>query len=258
MSWTDENNMNEAENDKVALGLKDVENELKKNNQLVNSLRKEQKEYSEKLTQEHQTILNQEIKTLRNQKTEDLEDLAFKFNQKVQKQGKEWTNHYLKSAQKTVQDNFSEKEQALNALNQDIWSALRRLKGINNRLDTVEANQKTTKQKEILQESMLVLGAIIASIGTGLLIWAVVSVLYSFGFHSIWEWKAATPAKDAPTLQQAFSVIFKGLLSIGFFLLGLVVMFTPLGIYHAFLKSIEYKYNGIKGWLNKIFLRKEK
>ncbi|MGY0187310.1 hypothetical protein, partial [Lactococcus petauri] len=60
MSWTEENNtnMSEAESDKVALGLKDVENELKKNNRLVSNLRKEQKEYSEKLKQEHQNILN--------------------------------------------------------------------------------------------------------------------------------------------------------------------------------------------------------
>lgn len=193
---------------------------------------------------------------MRSQKTEDLEDLAFKFNQRVQNQVKEWTNKYLQSAEETVKANLSEKEQALNALNQDIWSAQRRLKVLDERLTTIETNQKTSKQKEVLQEGMLVLGAIIASIGTGLLIWAFASSLYSLGVLSIWEWKAATPAKDAPNLQQGLALIFKVLLSIGFFLIGLVVMFAPLGIYHAFLKSIEYKYKGIKGRLNKIFLRR--
>lgn len=178
------------------------------------------------------------------------------MTQKVQNQGKEWTNKYLQSAEETGKTNFSEKEKALNALNQDIWSAQRRLKVLDERLITIETNQKTRKQKELLQEGMLVLGAIITSIGTGLLIWAFASSLYGLGVHNIWEWKAATPAKDAPNLQQGLAIIFKVLLSISFFLIGLVVMFAPLGIYHAFLKSIEYKYNGIKGRLNKIFLRR--
>ncbi|MGY0187297.1 hypothetical protein, partial [Lactococcus petauri] len=197
-----------------------------------------------------------EIQALRNQKTEDLEDLAFKFNQRVQKQGKEWTKKYLQSAEKTVKENFTAKDQALEALNQDIWSAQRRLKVLDERLNTMETNQKTAKQKEFLQEGMLVLGAIIASIGTGLLIWAFVSALYSFGFHSIWEWQAATPEKNAPGVQQALAILLKSLLSIVFFLVGTAVMFAPLGIYHTFLKSIEHKRYGIKGWLNKVFLRK--
>ncbi|NHI66529.1 hypothetical protein ET005_10585 [Lactococcus petauri] len=185
-----------------------------------------------------------------------MEDLAFKFNQRVQKQGKEWTKKYLQSAEKTVKENFTAKDQALEALNQDIWSAQRRLKVLDERLNTMETNQKTAKQKEFLQEGMLVLGAIIASIGTGLLIWAFVSALYSFGFHSIWEWQAATPEKNAPGVQQALAILLKSLLSIVFFLVGTAVMFAPLGIYHTFLKSIEHKRYGIKGWLNKVFLRK--
>ncbi|MFK4927057.1 hypothetical protein ACI1TM_10565 [Lactococcus garvieae] len=193
---------------------------------------------------------------MRNQKTEDLEDLAFKFNQRVQKQGKEWTDQYLQSAEERIKENFSNKDQALEALNQDIWSAQRRLKVLDERLNTMETNQKTAKQKEFLQEGMLVLGAIIASIGTGLLIWAFVSALYSFGFHSIWEWQAATPEKNAPGVQQALAILLKSLLSMVFFLLGTAVMCAPLGLYHAFLKSIEYKYRGIKGWLNRVFLRK--
>ncbi|WP_459585852.1 hypothetical protein, partial [Enterobacter asburiae] len=88
------------------------------NNRLVSNLRKEQKEYREKLTQEHQTLLNQEIQALRNQKTEDLEDLAFKFTQKIQNQGKEWTNQYLQTAEKSVKENFSAKKKDLEALNQ--------------------------------------------------------------------------------------------------------------------------------------------
>lgn len=195
---------------------------------------------------------------MRNQKTEDLEDLAFKFTQKVQNQGKEWTNQYLQTAEKTVKENFSAKNQALEELNLDIFSVQRRIKVLDERLNMIETHQKTARQKEWLQEGMLVLGALIATIGTGLLIWAFVSALYSFGFHSIWEWKAATPEKNAPSVQQALAILLKSLLSIGFFLLGTAVMFAPLGIYHAFLKSIEYKYRGIKGWLNRIFLRKAK
>lgn len=187
-----------------------------------------------------------------------MEDLAFKFNQRIQNQGKEWTNKYIQSAEKTVKENFSAKEKALEELNQDIFSAQRRFRVLEERLDRMETNQKTARQKEFLQEGMLVLGAIIASIGTGLLIWAFVSALYSFGFHGIWEWQAATPEKNAPGVQQALAVGLKSLLSIVFFILGIIVMFAPLGIYHAFLRSIEYKYRGIKGWLNRIFLRKAK
>lgn len=187
-----------------------------------------------------------------------MEELAFKFNQRIQSQGKEWTNKYIQSAEKTVKENFSAKEKALNDINQDIFSAQRRIKVLDERLDRMETNQKTAKKKEFLQEAMLVLGALIASIGTGLLIWAFVSALYSFGFHSIWEWQAATPEKNAPGVQQALAILLKSLLSIVFFLLGTAVMFAPLGIYHTFLKSIEYKYRGIKGWLNRVFLRKVK
>lgn len=185
-----------------------------------------------------------------------MEDLAFKFNQRVQKQGKEWTNKYLQSAEKTIKENFSAKDQALKDLNQEIIAAYRTITGLNERLDNLEANQKIARRKELLQDGMLVLGALIASIGTGLLIWAFVSALYSFGFHSIWEWKAATPEKNASSVQQALAILLKSLLSIVFFLVGTAMMFAPLGIYHTFLKSIEHKRYGIKGWLNRVFLRK--
>lgn len=184
-----------------------------------------------------------------------MEDLASRFNQNLENQGKEWTKQYLESIEKTVKENFSAKDQAINEMNLDIFSAQQRLRVLHERLDTLETNQRTAKQKEFLQESMIVLGALIATIGTGLLIWAFVSALYSFGWQSIWQWQAATPDKNAHAVQQALAIGLKSLLSIAFFLLGTAIMFAPLGIYHAFLKSIQYKYRGIRGRLNKIFLK---
>lgn len=182
-------------------------------------------------------------------------DLASKMTQQIQSQGKEWTKAYLDSAQEALNEDRISQRKKLTQLTQDIELAQNKLLRLDMYLEEVQTNQRTAKQKEFLQETMLVLGAIIATIGTGILIWAFISVLYSFGLHSIWEWKAATPHKNAPGVQQALAIALKSLLSIGFFLLGTAIMFAPLGFYHAFLKSIQYKYRGIRGKLNKIFLR---
>ncbi|QEX47704.1 hypothetical protein FTN78_p080003 (plasmid) [Lactococcus lactis subsp. lactis bv. diacetylactis] len=53
------------------------------------------------------------------------------------------------------------------------------------------------------------MGAIIASLGTLLLVFAFCSTLYSFGWHSIWHWKQITPVYNAPTFQKAYSLPLK-------------------------------------------------
>ncbi|MGL5957631.1 MAG: hypothetical protein ACRCZZ_03400, partial [Phocaeicola sp.] len=128
-----------------------------------------------------------------------------------------------------------------------------RLENLKNRLEQYETNTKNKKQREFLQEVMLVIGAIIASIGVLLLIFAFSSALYSFGWHSIWTWQALELSFNAPTWQKALFIILKVLLSVTFFLVGVVVMFLPLMAFQQFLQAIDYKYRGFAGRLNKFF-----
>ena len=65
MSWTDDTNDNtEQEENLITLGLMDVENELRKNNKLVEDLKREQKEQYETTNNELQenSIRNAEPK----------------------------------------------------------------------------------------------------------------------------------------------------------------------------------------------------
>ena len=65
MSWTDDTNDNTEQEEKlIALGLMDVENELRKNNKLVADLKKEQREQYENTNNELQenSIRNTEPK----------------------------------------------------------------------------------------------------------------------------------------------------------------------------------------------------
>ena len=65
MSWTDDTNDNTEQEEKlIALGLMDVENELRKNNKLVADLKKEQRairEYEQRTAREN-SIRNAEPK----------------------------------------------------------------------------------------------------------------------------------------------------------------------------------------------------
>lgn len=89
MSWTDESASNQQENELVLIGLKDVQNELNKNNKLVKNLQKEKKTYKEELFQAVKTQFQQTINTLENQKTEDLEVLASKFANQLRENSQE-------------------------------------------------------------------------------------------------------------------------------------------------------------------------
>ncbi len=80
MSWTDDTNDNTEQEEKlIALGLMDVENELRKNNKLVADLKKEQREQYENTNNELQERIALEMQNLKNQKERDMEDLAYKI-----------------------------------------------------------------------------------------------------------------------------------------------------------------------------------
>lgn len=258
MSWTEDMNYKskQVDNDKVALGLKDVENALNKNNALVKTLQKEQKTYKEELSKALNIQFNQAINDLKNQKKEDWEDLASNFVNRLNDSTKEITNSQLETAQEEIDKNFTQKEQRLNNLISNIESAEQALNFLNNRINNIKSTERLQKQKQFFQEIIFILGAIIASLGTLLLVFAFCSTLYSFGWHSIWHWKQITPVYNAPTFQKALFIGIKVILSILFFIFGVLVMFFPLAIYHKFLNGIKKRYRGFGGWLNKVFIRK--
>lgn len=258
MSWTEETNYKseQVDNDKVALGLKDVENALNENNALVNRLLKEQKTYKEELSKALNNQFNQAINDLKNQKKEDWEALASNFVKRLNDSTKEITNSQLETAQEEIDQNFAQKEQRLNNLIFNIESAEQALNFLNNRINNIKSTERLQKQKQFFQEIIFILGAIIASLGTLLLVFAFCSALYSFGWHSIWHWKQITPVYNAPTFQKALFIAIKVFLSILFFIFGILVMFFPLAIYHKFLNGIKNSYRGFGGWLNKVFIRK--
>lgn len=258
MSWTEETNYKseQVDNDKVALGLKDVENALNKNNLLVENLLNEQKNYKEELSQALNNQFNQAINDLKNQKKEDWEVLASNFVNRLNDSTKEITNSQLETAQEEIDKNFAQKEQRLNNLISNIESAEHALNLLNNRINNIKSTERLQKQKQFFQEIVFILGAIIASLGTLLLVFAFCSALYSFGWHSIWHWKQITPVYNAPTFQKGLFITIKVILSILFFILGVLVMFSPLAIYHKFLNGIQNSYRGFGGWLNKMFIKK--
>src|SRR5574339_31044 len=99
MSWTDDTNDNTEQEEKlIALGLMDVENELRKNNKLVADLKKEQREQYENTNNELQERIAFEIQNLKNQKERDMEDLAYKIAQQLQNNSDDIYQKYIESS----------------------------------------------------------------------------------------------------------------------------------------------------------------
>ena len=96
MSWTDDTNDNTEQEEKlIALGLMDVENELRKNNKLVADLKKEQREQYENTNNELQERIALEMQNLKNQKERDMEDLAYKIAQQLQNNSDDIYQKYI-------------------------------------------------------------------------------------------------------------------------------------------------------------------
>lgn len=258
MSWTEETNYNmeEVDNEKVALGLKDVEKELNKIYKLAETLQKEQKEYKEKLLNQHRDLIEKEKQALRKAKHEDLEALASEFALQIQGKANKGVSDYFSSIEKSLNNHLMAKEEQVGTIGKDIENLQSHLSFLNNRINNIKSTEKLKKQKQFFQEIVFILGAIIASLGTLLLVFAFCSALYSFGWHSIWHWKQITPVYNAPNFQKALFIGIKAILSVLFFIFGVLVMFSPLAIYHKFLKGIQHSYRGFDGWLNKVFIRK--
>src|SRR5574339_449798 len=104
MSWTDDTNDNtEQEENLIALGLMDVENELKKNNKLVLDLKREQREQYKTTNNELQERIALEMQNLKNQKERDMEDLAYKIAQQLQNNSNEIYKNYIDSSKSTFE-----------------------------------------------------------------------------------------------------------------------------------------------------------
>ena len=102
MSWTDDTNDNtEQEENLITLGLMDVENELRKNNKLVEDLKREQKEQYETTNNELQERIALEMQNLKNQKERDMEDLAYKIAQQLQNNSDDIYQKYIESSKTT-------------------------------------------------------------------------------------------------------------------------------------------------------------
>ena len=104
MSWTDDTNDNtEQEENLITLGLMDVENELRKNNKLVEDLKREQKEQYETTNNELQERIALEMQNLKNQKERDMEDLAYKIAQQLQNNSDDIYQKYIESSKTTFE-----------------------------------------------------------------------------------------------------------------------------------------------------------
>ena len=103
MSWTDDTNDNtEQEENLITLGLMDVENELRKNNKLVEDLKRAERairDYEQRTARE----IALEMQNLKNQKERDMEDLAYKIAQQLQNNSDDIYQKYIESSKTTFE-----------------------------------------------------------------------------------------------------------------------------------------------------------
>lgn len=166
------------------------------------------------------------------------------MSKQVNAQAKEKADQYLASMEKGLKAN-------LKVLNQEVLDTQTKLNGLKRTLTATQNQQRNQRVKEVIQDVLFVLGAFVASLGVLILIFAFFTTLYSFGWHHIWA--GFKLSFHAPTWEKGLTLAVKVVFSIGYFLLGLFLMFTPLMAYQKFLQGIEYRYTGIAGRLNKFF-----
>ena len=254
MSWTDDTNDNTEQEEKlIALGLMDVENELRKNNKLVADLKKEQREQYENTNNELQERIALEMQNLKNQKERDMEDLAYKIAQQLQNNSNEIYKNYIDSSKSTFESLRVDIQREINKNTANLSMLSDQNKKYDRAVTVLKYNNQNQDKKELIFNVAMAIGLVLVSISVLIFAFLFFSTLSGFGLKQI---MSLTILKyQAPTWQVALGYVFKVFLALLFYFGGLILILSPILIYQKFLKFISTKYFGFGGKLKKIFLR---
>lgn len=254
MSWTDDTNDNTEQEEKlIALGLMDVENELRKNNKLVADLKKEQREQYENTNNELQERIALEMQNLKNQKERDMEDLAYKIAQQLQNNSDDIYQKYIESSKTTFESLRVDIQREINKNTANLSMLSDQNKKYDRAVTVLKYNNQNQDKKELIFNVAMAIGLVLVSISVLIFAFLFFSTLSGFGLKQI---MSLTILKyQAPTWQVALGYVFKVFLALLFYFGGLILILSPILIYQKFLKFISTKYFGFGGKLKKIFLR---
>ena len=254
MSWTDDTNDNtEQEENLIALGLMDVENELKKNNKLVLDLKREQREQYKTTNNELQERIALEMQNLKNQKERDMEDLAYKIAQQLQNNSDDIYQKYIESSKTTFESLRVDIQREINKNTANLSMLSDQNEKYDRAVTVLKYNNQNQDKKELIFNVAMAVGLVLVSISVLIFTFLFFSTLSGFGLKQI---MSLTILKyQAPTWQVALGYVFKVFLALLFYFGGLILILSPILIYQKFLKFISTKYFGFGGKLKKIFLR---
>ena len=254
MSWTDDTNDNTEQEEKlIALGLMDVENELRKNNKLVADLKKEQREQYENTNNELQERIAFEIQNLKNQKERDMEALAYKISQQLQNNSDEIYKNYIETSKTTFESLRAKIQGEINKNTAELTILSDKNAKYERAVAALEYNKQNQDKKELIFNVAMAVGLVLVSISVLIFAFLFFSTLSGFGLKQIMN---LTILKyQAPTWQVALGYVFKVFLALFFYFGGLILILSPILIYQKFLKFISTKYYGFGGKLRKFFLR---
>ena len=254
MSWTDDTNDNTEQEEKlIALGLMDVENELRKNNKLVADLKKEQREQYETTNNELQERIAFEMQNLKNQKERDMEDLAYKIAQQLQNNSDDIYQKYIESSKTTFESLRVDIQREINKNTANLSMLSDQNEKYDRAVTVLKYNNQNQDKKELIFNVAMAVGLVLVSISVLIFTFLFFSTLSGFGLKQI---MSLTILKyQAPTWQVALGYVFKVFLALLFYFGGLILILSPILIYQKFLKFISTKYFGFGGKLKKFFLR---
>ena len=254
MSWTDDTNDNTEQEEKlIALGLMDVENELRKNNKLVADLKKEQREQYENTNNELQERIAFEMQDLKNQKERDMEDLAYKIAQQLQNNSDDIYQKYIESSKTTFESLRVDIQREINKNTANLSMLSDQNEKYDRAVTVLKYNNQNQDKKELIFNVAMAVGLVLVSISVLIFTFLFFSTLSGFGLKQI---MSLTILKyQAPTWQVALGYVFKVFLALLFYFGGLILILSPILIYQKFLKFISTKYFGFGGKLKKFFLR---
>src|SRR5574337_1811169 len=252
--WTDDTNDNTEQEEKlIALGLMDVENELRKNNKLVADLKKEQREQYENTNNELQERIAFEIQNLKNQKERDMEDLAYKIAQQLQNNSDDIYQKYIESSKTTFESLRVDIQREINKNTANLSMLSDQNKKYDRAVTVLKYNNQNQDKKELIFNIAMAVGLVLVSISVLIFAFLFFSTLSGFGLKQI---MSLTILKyQAPTWQMALAYVFKVFLALLFYFGGLILILSPILIYQKFLKFISTKYFGFGGKLKNFFLR---
>src|SRR5574340_1109611 len=165
MSWTDDTNDNtEQEENLIALGLMDVENEIKKNNKLVLDLKREQREQYKTTNNELQERIALEMQNLKNQKERDMEDLAYKIAQQLQNNSDDIYQKYIESSKTTFESLRVDIQREINKNTANLSMLSDQNKKYDRAVTVLKYNNQNQDKKELIFNIAMAVGLVLVSI----------------------------------------------------------------------------------------------